>query len=190
MTHRFDPENMQRLDNPERRELLPPAQILDEIGLRPDQTFLDIGAGIGYFALPALDIVGTNGRVIAADISARMLDEMKRRPGADSPNMEYLLCESTALPLSDGRIDLTLMALMLHEVDDRAGQLAEVARVLKKGGRLAIIEWRMKEPPPGPPSAERIAPDEVLNLAASAGLAPVRHRDLNAHHYLVLCEKQ
>ncbi|HSV98054.1 MAG TPA: class I SAM-dependent methyltransferase [Spirochaetota bacterium] len=190
MTHRFDPKNIQRLDSPERRELLPPSRILDNMGLGPGQSFLDIGAGAGYFSFPALEIVGESGRVIAVDVSAEMLDEMKRRAGAAAHNIEYLLCDSAALLLPDGSVDTALMALLLHEVEERAGQLAEVGRVLKKGGRLAVIEWKMKEPPPGPPRAERIAPEETVDLCAGTGLTLVRREELNAHHYLVLCEKR
>ncbi len=190
MTHRFDPKNMQRLDNPERRELLPPSRVLADIGLTPGQAFLDIGAGIGYFLFPALEIVGQGGRVVATDVSAEMLEELRRRAGTASPNIDFLHCESNALPLPDGSIDTALIAFVLHEIDDRAGQLAEVGRVLRKGGRLAVIEWKMKEPPPGPPPAERIAPDETAGLCEKAGLAPVRREEVNAHHYLVLCEKR
>lgn len=190
MTHRFDPRNMHRLDNSERRELLPPERILGDIGLGPDRSFLDIGAGVGYFALPALEIVGPRGRVVAADVSAEMLDEMRKRPGAGAPNIELLLCESTALPLPRESVDIALMAFVLHEIENRAGQIEEVRRVLRKEGRLAVIEWKMKEPPPGPPPAERIAPDEVERLCAGAGLELVRREELNAHHYLVLCEKR
>ncbi|MCU0845736.1 MAG: class I SAM-dependent methyltransferase [Spirochaetes bacterium] len=190
MTHRFDPKNMQRLDNPERRELLPPSRVLADMGLSAGHAFLDIGAGIGYFSLPALEIVGPGGRVAATDVSAEMLEELKRRAGSASPNIEFLHCPSTRLPLPDGEIDMALMAFVLHEVEDRAGLLAEILRVLKKGGRLAVIEWKMKEPPPGPPPAERIAPDETAGLCEKAGLAPVRREEVNAHHYLVLCEKR
>lgn len=190
MTHRFDPKNMERLDNPTRRELLPPARILAEIGLAPGHRFLDIGAGIGYFSLPALEIVGPGGHIIAADVSAEMLDEMRKRPGAGAPNIELLLCESTALPLPGESVDIALMAFVLHEIENRNGQIEEVRRVLRKEGRLAVIEWKMKEPPPGPPPAERIAPDEVERHCAGAGLELVRRDELNEHHYLVLCGKR
>ncbi len=190
MAHRFDPKNIERLDNPARRELLPPVKILTDIGLAQGHRLLDIGAGIGYFSLPALEIVGPGGHIIAADVSAGMLDEMKKRPGAGAPNIELLLCESTALPLPRESVDIALMAFVLHEIENRAGQIEEVRRVLRKEGRLAVIEWKMKEPPPGPPSAERIAPDEVERLCTSAGLELLERRGLNYHHYLALCEKR
>lgn len=190
MAHRFDPKNMERLDNPARRELLPPVEILTDIGLAPGHRLLDIGAGIGYFSLPALDIVGPRGRVIAADVSAEMLGEFKKRAGARASAIDCLQVDSTTLPLPDGSTDVALMAFVLHEMEDRDARLAEVYRVLAAGGRLAVIEWKMKEPPPGPPPAERVAPDEAERLCAGAGLELMRSDELNEHHYLVLCGKR
>lgn len=98
--------------------------------------------------------------------------------------------DSTTLPLSDGSTDVALMVFVLHEVEDRDARLAEVYRVLAAGGRLAVIEWKMKEPPPGPPPAERVAPDEAERLCAGVGLELMRRDELNEHHYLVLCGKR
>ena len=56
--------------------MLPPEKVLLLTGLKEGDIFLDIGAGIGYFAIPAAEITGESGKVIAADISPEMLDEL------------------------------------------------------------------------------------------------------------------
>ena len=53
MTHKFDITQKSKLDNPKRRELLPVKQVLEEIELKADEIFADIGCGIGYFSIPA-----------------------------------------------------------------------------------------------------------------------------------------
>ena len=76
MSHKFNPASMHKLDNSGRREMLPPEKVLLLTGLKEGDIFLDIGAGIGYFAIPAAEITGESGKVIAADISPEMLDEL------------------------------------------------------------------------------------------------------------------
>ena len=101
MMHRFDPKNLARLDSPERRALLPPEKTLHTIGLKEGETLLDIGAGIGYFSIPALDIVGPAGSVIAADLSSEMLAELTLRAGK-RPNLMILRSAEDRLPVADG----------------------------------------------------------------------------------------
>ena len=65
-------------DNPLRRLIHNPEQILRE-WLAPGQTAIDIGCGMGYFSLPMARLVGDTGRVIAADLQDRMLQQLQRR---------------------------------------------------------------------------------------------------------------
>ncbi len=53
MAHKFNVKDMQKLDSPERRKILPPEETLIKIGLNKNQIFIDIGCGIGYFSIPA-----------------------------------------------------------------------------------------------------------------------------------------
>ena len=135
MAHRFDPKNIERLDNPARRELLPPVKILTDIGLAQGHRLLDIGAGIGYFSLPALDIVGPRGRVIAADVSAEMLGELKKRAGARASAIDCLQVDSTTLPLSDGSTDGRHGFVSTRRPRRPPPRCA-------RGGRAAVIEGR------------------------------------------------
>ncbi|MDD3651404.1 methyltransferase domain-containing protein [Immundisolibacter sp.] len=78
------------------------------------------------------------------------------------------------LPLADGSIDGVLLALVLHHLAGAgraASVLAQIARALRPGGVLAIVEFLPVPPPPGPPLAVRLSPADVLALAAGAGLA-------------------
>ena len=75
MTHKFDAKNRHKLDNPKRREMLPPEKTLIRLGLKQGDIVADIGCGIGYFTIPAANIVGDSGKVFAMDISPEMLEE-------------------------------------------------------------------------------------------------------------------
>ena len=188
MTHRFDPKNLARLDSPERRALLPPEKTLHTIGLTEGDTLLDIGAGIGYFSIPALDIVGPHGKVIAADLSSEMLAELQRRAGA-RPGLTILRNEEGRLPLVDATVDRALLAFVLHEIPDAVAFLTEVRRVLKPGGHIASIEWRPIETPMGPPVAERLAEAEARRLLETAHFTLTAEGTLNAAHYYMVAAR-
>ena len=73
MTHKFNIDNKHKLDSPKWRELLPPSETLKKLELYDGAIAADIGCGIGYFTLPAAELVGSQGRVYALDVSEEIL---------------------------------------------------------------------------------------------------------------------
>jgi len=95
---------------------------------------LDVGCGTGRFAVLASERLGA--RVWGVDASAEMLREAKARPGA--AGVGWRQAEATRLPFRDGWFDGVHTHLVLHLVGDVPAAVAEMARVLQPGGRLAI----------------------------------------------------
>jgi ubiquinone/menaquinone biosynthesis C-methylase UbiE len=95
---------------------------------------LDVGCGTGRFAVLASECLGA--RVWGVDASAEMLREAKARPGA--AGVGWRQAEATRLPFKDGWFDGVHTHLVLHLVGDVPAAVAEMARVLQPGGRLAI----------------------------------------------------
>ncbi|MBD3346604.1 MAG: methyltransferase domain-containing protein [Chitinivibrionales bacterium] len=189
MSKIFNPEKMHRLDSKNRRQLIPPQKVLKMLDLKPGETLLDIGAGIGYFAIPALEFVGNTGKVIAADISSVMLDELKRRSGTRK-NLETLRCSPDAIPLPDSSANTVLFAFVYHEIDDRVAYLKEIHRLLKDNGEVAIVEWDTVVSPGGPPLNDRLGMDRVISETQNAGLVLVKGERINEYQYLVLAKKK
>lgn len=79
MTHKFDVQNKCKLDNPKRREMLPIEKVLAEIGLKEDDILADIGCGIGYFSIPAAQLIGSKGKVYALDVKYEMIEDVGKR---------------------------------------------------------------------------------------------------------------
>jgi ubiquinone/menaquinone biosynthesis C-methylase UbiE len=98
----------------------------------------DLGCGGGQVSSALAPFVA---RVIAVDASAAMLQAAKRRlHGAD--NVELRRGELEALPIDDARLDAATLMLVLHHVPEPERALAEVARVLKPGGRVLVVDMQ------------------------------------------------
>ncbi|MCL6466626.1 MAG: methyltransferase domain-containing protein [candidate division WOR-3 bacterium] len=189
MPHRFDPKNRAALFSLERQQRLPPRLVLQALRLKPGITLIDIGAGNGYFTLPALKKVGKNGTVIAVDIEPKMLKDLEHKIPAKTGNVRLLQAPAEKIPLPDAIADRALMALVLHEVDNKTAALREAHRLLKPAGLLAVLEWEKIKPPPGPPLSERISPAQLRKLTRAAGFGLCHYQQLNTFHYLALFEQ-
>lgn len=74
--HQFSTDKMHLLDTPDRHKLMPPKELLDMV-LQTQDTVVDLGAGTGYFTLPAAQM--TNGTVYAVDVEPKMLEVLEQR---------------------------------------------------------------------------------------------------------------
>lgn len=178
----FNPAHLQKLSSPERYKILPPFNTLKFMCLRKDDIMIDIGCGTGYFTLPAAQIIGPAGKVIGIDISDVMLDELRRKIDANSTNIELLKSDSPKLPISDQTGTFVLISNVLHEAEDMPVMLKEANRILKPGGRLAIIEWEKRETPMGPPIEHRLHSDEIIALVNDAGFIMTKVSPAGDYH--------
>jgi len=96
----------------------------------------DLGCGTGQFTETIAPYVR---RVIAVDGSSDMLDAARQRVGA-RVNVDIRQGDLEALPLEAGELDCAMLALVLHHAPNPANAMAEVARVVKPGGRLLVVD--------------------------------------------------
>ncbi|HRZ18673.1 MAG TPA: class I SAM-dependent methyltransferase [Methanofastidiosum sp.] len=165
MAHKFNVKDMQKLDSPERRKILPPEETLIKIGLNKNQIFIDIGCGIGYFSIPASKIVGHEGKVFALDTSKEMIEELRIRILKNKiTNIDTIISDPYHFHIDSNIGTFSFMANVLHEVEDKISFLKETNRILKKDGTLCIIEWQKKLTERGPPLEERINESEIEEL--------------------------
>ncbi|MEE9273773.1 MAG: ubiquinone/menaquinone biosynthesis methyltransferase [bacterium] len=105
--------------------------------------FLDLAAGTGDVALEIRRQLGgrTGVRLLGADFSLPMLLLGRGKAAASGRAVDFLQADALALPFPAGAFDGVIIAFGLRNLEDRAAGLAEMARVLRPGGRLAVLEF-------------------------------------------------
>jgi ubiquinone/menaquinone biosynthesis C-methylase UbiE len=188
---RFDPKSLDKLEAPDRGRYFPVEAALDAIGACSMLNVADIGAGIGYYALPLARRVAP-GSVYAVEPAAELLDYMRGKLRApDAPaNIKLAQAEAEATGLETGGCDLILLSALWHEIDDHAAALAEFARIAAPNAKLAILDWCPEAAsPPGPPVAHRIARPQVESSLEAAGWGVVKSDVLTPWTYLVVAQR-
>jgi len=190
MTHKFDIKQKQKLDSPRRREVLPPKEVLLKFGLTKADTFADIGCGIGYFSIPAAQIVDEAGKVYALDISQEMLEEAKKSAALKGlTNIEFIKSEEYHLALPDNSISFCFSCNVLHEIEDLKRFIKELVRLVKENGKLVIIEWNDKITDLGPPEGHRLSSSHLTELIQIEGLQVDSPLDIAGYFYALVCRK-
>jgi ubiquinone/menaquinone biosynthesis C-methylase UbiE len=133
--------------------------------VRPGQTVVDIGCGMGYFSLGVAKLVGPSGQVISVDLQQEMLDRVRSRAEQQGLQERIRLhrCQPNSLGL-DEPVDFILAFWMVHEVPNREVFLTEVRDLLKSEARFLVAE----------PKFHVSATDfqKTVALARSVGLTP------------------
>ncbi|MEL7660809.1 class I SAM-dependent methyltransferase [Acetobacterium wieringae] len=169
MAHKFNPIDKNKLDNEWRRENLPPVETLEKLGLQAADVFADIGCGIGYFTIPAAKMIGDNS-AYALDTSPEMLAEVvQRSEAAGLNNIKTVKTEELDLLIPDEAVSFALLVNVIHEIVDKNQFLEETSRILKPGGKLAIVDWEKAQTEMGPPIDHRIAKDDVIAMLEEIG---------------------
>ena len=109
--------------------------------VRPGDVVLDVAGGTGDLARAFAGRVGPRGLVVLSDINEAMLQQGRDRLLDDGVIVPALLCDGEKLPFADASFDLVSVAFGLRNLTHKEQALAEMARVLKPGGRLLVLEF-------------------------------------------------
>jgi len=118
-------------------------KLIERADAQPGECVLDIACGTGLVTFPLAARVGRQGRVIASDLSQRMVDILEQEAGAHGyPWIEAVRTGADAHPtIPDGSIDLVTCALGLMYFPDTRAVMHEALRILRPGGRAVFAVW-------------------------------------------------
>lgn len=179
--HGGDPEELRRtLDRLQGvRE-----RVLDNGGVAEGQTLLDVGTGEGLIAFGALDRVGSTGQVILSDVSQDLLDHaaaLADQLGVRERCRFVLASADDLSEIADGSVDVVTTRSVMAYVQEKGKAFAEMARVLRPGGRISLYEpinRHIAHEPPGQFFGYDVTP--VQDLAARVNAAYLSRQDLES----------
>ena len=176
------------------------ARLVEWAQPQPGDVALDVSTGGGHTALALAPQVA---RVVASDLTPRMLAAAREYiTGQGGANVEYVIADAEALPFLDATFDLVTVRIAPHHYADVAQATREMARVLRPGGRLLLIDNIAPEDPQlditindwekrrDPSHVREYTVGEWLTLLASAGLTVTRYEtDRRVHEFAPWMER-
>jgi ubiquinone/menaquinone biosynthesis C-methylase UbiE len=185
MPHRQFPAN-----DPERRKWLNPEKILSDIGLAAGMTFVDVGSGDGYFAIPAARMIGLTGKVIAVDIDDGAIKRLRQNAtdeGLSQVSAEVRSAEETVA--CERCADFVFFGINLHDFEDPAQVIRNAKSMLRLSGLLVDVDWKPEPMPFGPPLRRRYSIDKARQLIEAEGFNVISVADAGPYYYIIIAKR-
>ena len=170
-----------------------PKSIIDMLEVTTGMFVGDFGCGTGYFTFPLAQKVEQSGRVYALDILKEKLEAIESE--AKVLGLSNIITKRANLELVGGSkldensLDLVCLVNMLFQNKDKNLIIGEAVRVLKKGGKILVVEWNVNDSSFGPESELRVSKEDVFALAESNGLSVLKEIKISDFHFGIILEK-
>lgn len=178
-------------------------EILNELNLKGNETFLDAGCGDGYISKRAIEKYLPEGKVYAVDAYAESIRELQEY--VDENNVKNLIpieadITKTIPGVGDESVDVILMLNVFHgfkESSQKEDVINELKRITKSDGRIAIMDFKPIEMTKGPPLDIRISHVEMEKIFNGYGLKRDyltvdigEENPQGKSHYLIIFKKE
>jgi ubiquinone/menaquinone biosynthesis C-methylase UbiE len=168
MDHHFDPKiSAKSFDDPARDAWQMPGRVIAALSLKPGQVVADIGSGTGYFTVRLAKAAG-GPKVYGADIEPEMVKYLRDRAAKEGLKNVIPVQAAADSPNLPEPVDLALIVDTYHHIGDRENYFRNLAKSLKPGGRVAIIDFK-PDSPEGPPKEFRFSPEKFNSEMTKAG---------------------
>ena len=167
---------------------LNPNKVLREVRLRRNMIAVDFGCGSGGWVIPLAKEL-EEGKVLAVDILQEPLSALKAKAKLERvSNIEIVSADiEKGTELFDNSADLVLMTNLLFQCQDRKKVLEEGKRILKKGGKILVVDWELNSPLG--PKEGRVSSEEIKKISQSLGLKLKREFKASNYHYGLIFER-
>lgn len=176
-------------------ELLNPEAILNQAGVGYGNRVADLGCGgMGYFTLQAARTVGDKGRVYAVDILKTVLRSVWTKvklAGFENVRMVWSNLEVPgATKIAEQSLDFALLVNTLFQTKKHEAVIKEANRLLRKGGKLVVVDWKTASTPFGPKLEDRVPVETIKKIADRLDYKLEKSEETGPYHYLLEFVKQ
>jgi ubiquinone/menaquinone biosynthesis C-methylase UbiE len=181
----------EQLIKPKLDESYDPQSLIALVPIHIDQTVADVGSGPGWLSIPLAKYL-YGGKLYAVDVQKGMLEMLAERAASYRMyNIETVLSKESTIPLDDEILDGLVLSGTLNEASRAKSLFKECARLLRKMGWLAVVEWMptAEDDKIGPPASHRLSMETVSDIGAELGLTKVSGRQIGNAHFVVLFKK-
>ena len=196
------PENGHRAHGFSSANFLDSDEIIKELKLNGDETFMDAGCGDGHNAIKILEDYNHKGTVYAVDIYDASIEDMETYKKDN--NVENLINIEADITegiqgVEDGSIDVVLLVNVFHgfkasrKLDEA---VLELSRIIKDDGKIAIMDYKAWDVPNGPPTKMRSCPEDLYKLFNTHNIKKVYLNEeigedipQGKSHYLIMFKK-
>lgn len=179
-----------RFEEPERDAWAMPGKVIEMLGITPAMDIADIGAGSGYFTR-RLATAAPEGTTWAVDVDADFKDHIEgKRAEWGTPNIETRLAVYEHPLLPRDTVDLVFISNTYSFLQDRGAYFTAVYKALRRGGRLAVVDWRHDVDCPRqigcPKPSDRIPAETAIEELEHVGFELLARHDFLPYQYFLI----
>ncbi|MEK7617718.1 MAG: class I SAM-dependent methyltransferase [Patescibacteria group bacterium] len=167
-----------------------PSSVMAQTGLMRGEVVADLGCGNGFYVLPAAQLAGPEGEVIAVDVQESKLAatvSIANQYGYRNIKVVRADLAKPLLEIPPASCDMVILSNIMHEIGQGREMLLKNAyRILKTGGKIAVIEWKRELSPIGPPINNRLDQQAAEMVLMKAGFRKGKDLEADGYHYAVL----
>ena len=175
--------------------LLNPNKILQKLNIEEGMKVADLGCGSsGHFVFPMSKMIGKNGIAYAVDILKPTLAHIEEMAKSEYiKNIKIIWSDLeifNATKIESNTLDVALLVNTLFQTTKRTEVVRESIRMLKKNGKLLVVDWKITAAPFGPPKEKKINKQALKKISIRLGLNLISEFSAGQYHFGLIFKKQ
>ena len=171
-----------------------PVKNIEQFGLSKGMLVADLGAGSGFYAMSAAKAVGDKGRGYAIDIQKELIHKIKNQASIEHlPNIEIIWGDVEKIggsKMRDASVDAVIITNIFFQTAEKNNICLEAKRILKKGGRVLVVDWLDSFGGLGPRQEDVFSPSAAKEIFHKNDFVFDREFSAGEHHYGLIFKKQ
>lgn len=196
------PSNGHRIQGRTTESFIDARDVILRLDLKGDEVFMDAGCGDGHVVMDAYDMMDDTATIYAVDIYEPSIEDLEKDLEKDGiTNVIPVQSDiSDKIAIDDDVVDICLMINVFHHfvaMEETDDAISELKRVIKPGGKIAVMDYKKMDSGYGPPLKFKSSPEELEEMFSNHDLKMVKldtevGEDLEGgikSHYLIIFEK-